>query len=635
MIKSIISKTLLFIAILVYVVIFKTIFGDDNTLIAVMSITGLLMFMGRDLTGEPIKNMLGLILFYVLIGVGSFIVVANMWIAIPINFIIIFAISYNFGHVLKGPMYIPFSLLYLFLLASPVSIHELPTRIIALIVGAISIMLPQFLINKNKIEKVSEKIFASAVKLLISKIEIKEKGQEVVQIDAQLNPMFRNLKNIIFDKKEKQFYITDQGQKSLDILVSLENINTLINENKLSKEMCADISEFLTTLSSVMAKKDKSIKMIECMTRIARKYHDTTNLKEIEAITSIKIIALTVSNYKTTASEKVKSRAKDLKSDIYGLKNIKFNSIKLTYAVRISIAVAVACFIMQYFHLEQGRWVMYTVLSLTNPLLEVTKSKAKDRIIATIIGAVIIIILFTIFKSTTIRSLIVMGAGYANIYCKTYRQSIISVTISAVGAAALVGGTVISGGTMQATPLVLSVERAGLILLGVVIALFINTFLFKFNVKRANNHLENISDLMVTDLIKTMDKILEGKNVEDYLNNVYLLNSQIQHTIENNRSQGEDDLEDQNYEKLRTLKNNVIASAYEFENLATREQMSEAEKQKLVQILDKLKNPANISIEELNERAKAAIQNETLSNKIKINLLFDMKRNIQEMKICK
>ena len=57
------------------------------------------------------------------------------------------------------------------------------------------------------------------------------------------------------------------------------------------------------------------------------------------------------------------------------------------------------------------------------------KSKVKDRILATLIGAVIIIILFSIFKGQNARLLIVMVTGYLQSYVNEYKYRMIFVTV--------------------------------------------------------------------------------------------------------------------------------------------------------------------------------------------------------------
>ena len=112
--KDVISKTILYISIVLFVVIFKTIFGVENTLIGVTTVTAMLMFLQRDLTLEPIKNTLGLVGINVISGLGAFIAANNIFLGVIINFLIMFMISYMFSYALKKPLYLPLSLQYLF-----------------------------------------------------------------------------------------------------------------------------------------------------------------------------------------------------------------------------------------------------------------------------------------------------------------------------------------------------------------------------------------------------------------------------------------------------------------------------------------------------------------------------------------
>ncbi|WP_055071226.1 FUSC family protein [Clostridium massiliamazoniense] len=633
--KLIICKTLMFIVIMTYIFGFKFIFGNENILIAVMSITGLLMFMGQDLTGEPLKNTLVLILFYVMIGMGTFIASRNIWVAIPVNFIIIFVISYTFGHVLKGPMYIPFSFLYLFLVAYPVSIDQMPLRIVALIVGASSIMLPQFIINKNKVGISSKKIFESLFDTLLQKIDLIKESNSVDEVNIKINSMLKKLKNIIYDKKEKRFYISEEGRVSLDVLVSIEKLSILIEGYKDDKknEILDEIKKFIEILKS----KDNKETIISYMNELEVKYCDVTDKNAIEILTSMTIISLIIKNSNKNIKEEFKNIKRNLKNDVYGLKNIKFDSIRLTYSLCITVEVVIACFIMEYFHLDQGRWIMYTVLSLTSPLLEITKSKAKDRIIATIIGAIFISVTFVIFRSTLIRSLIIMGAGYANMYCETYRQKIITVTISAIGAASLVGGYVVGDNLIKATPIILSVERVIFILIGAIIAIFINTFLFEYDVKKANKYLAKISEALVEDLVQNLDIILEKHNTTDYMNNIYLLNSQIEQTIKMNeglnfnKNEDEYKYEDEEYNKLCEIKQKIITNVYEFQNLMDSANFSENEINKIKKLIVKIKNK-EISLQELlYDVENEYLSNESIENKMINNFIFNIKKNLVDM----
>ena len=147
--NAIINNTVIFIFVVVFVLLFKLIFGSENTLIGVTTITATLMLLGRDFTGEPLKSTLKFIGVNLLMGIGSAIAYNNIWLAIPINFIVVFTFSYIFTYNLREPLYFAFGLQYLFLLSTPVTIDKLGIRFIALICGALIIMLAQILVNRN------------------------------------------------------------------------------------------------------------------------------------------------------------------------------------------------------------------------------------------------------------------------------------------------------------------------------------------------------------------------------------------------------------------------------------------------------------------------------------------------------
>ena len=130
--KLIVSKTVTFIAIIAFIVVFKLIFGEKNTLIGVTTVTATLMFLERDLSLSPIRNTIKLILINLLIGISSYLVISNMYLGVIINFFTLFLISYNFCYNLRNPLYLPFTLQYLFLLANPVDNQELLIRIFSL-----------------------------------------------------------------------------------------------------------------------------------------------------------------------------------------------------------------------------------------------------------------------------------------------------------------------------------------------------------------------------------------------------------------------------------------------------------------------------------------------------------------------
>lgn len=152
----------------------------------------------------------------------------------------------------------------------------------------------------------------------------------------------------------------------------------------------------------------------------------------------------------------------------------KIHSVRGAYAIRIGFAASITAFIVAYLNLEQGRWMVYTIFSLMELYSENCKVRAKDRLQGTIIGALIIFILFIFIKDNSLRGLIVLLAGYLDIYTTNYRDKMICVTMSVVASVSLTNGTITT-----------IIERVGYVIIGIGIALLVNKFLLQSKIKES------------------------------------------------------------------------------------------------------------------------------------------------------
>ena len=93
-----------------FVITFRMIFGDKYILIGVMGITAILMLTQINLTVSPGRNFFKLLIINLGIGIFTYIANLNIWLAIPINFIGVFILTYTFYYNLKTAVYLPFIL---------------------------------------------------------------------------------------------------------------------------------------------------------------------------------------------------------------------------------------------------------------------------------------------------------------------------------------------------------------------------------------------------------------------------------------------------------------------------------------------------------------------------------------------
>lgn len=581
--KTIINNTFTFAIVMFFVITFKSIFGEENTLIGVTTITATLMFLERDFTGSPLKNTLKFIGINLLIGIGtSLIVASNMWLGLIINFIVVFIFSYIFTYNLRQPLYIPFGLQYLFLLTTPVPTDRLDIRLLALIFGALIIMLVQLLFNKNKLATSGNKILVDVCESIENKVCcIKGKSNNYDSIN-NINSSIDEFRTIVYDKGESNYYLTKEAKIKLNISVALEGISRILysDNNKLINLMILDTLEELVKVAkeaiSINSKENKTIQLnsynIKKLLNYCQEHeiNDLLNLQLLESMICLddtleELTKLDIKQYN------VVNKIGD-KSEIFSKKNIKSfltetDSPKYCYGMRMAITMTIGLFFMEYFKLPEGRWILFTILSLTTPLYETSKHKIRYRIGSTLVGSVIIIILFSIFKTENIRLLIVMLAGYLQGYVNEYKYKIIFVTVSAIGVAVIVGN-------IQE----LTIERILMVAIGTIIAIIANKYLFPYNLEKSNEQLRKIYDASIKKMFKELRSLVEGKNNPEFIKHLFVTISIIESKARMNKQIDKN----QNYNNIVNERRYLASNIYELYMWIYRESINSNDIDKII-----------------------------------------------------
>lgn len=596
--KLIVSKTVTFIAIIAFIVVFKLIFGEKNTLIGVTTVTATLMFLERDLSLSPIRNTIKLILINLLIGVSSYLVISNMYLGIIVNFFTLFLISYNFCYNLRNPLYLPFTLQYLFLLANPVDNQELLIRIFSLVFGAIVIMLAQILVNKNRLAKSGNKLLENVCDSIVNKIEYKEQYDLVDDGVEKVNQSIDAFRTMVYDKREYNYYLTEEGRLKLNLSVALENIHSMIHDTNLD----SIDNDILKTLELLI----KEVKLLLNNSKDNIDEHDVTlymqklfkiceekdidDLLNLQLLDSMLLLSDTIKSLRSLDEKQynIVDRSHEI-SELFSDSGIKSffidrKSIRFCYAMRVAISITIATFIMQYFNLSEGRWILFTLLSLITPLYEASKSKTKDRIFATIIGSIIIFILFSIFKDPTLRMLIILATGYLNGYANQYRYSTIFVTISAIGSAALLGDVG-----------VLTINRIFFVFVGIVMAILANRFIFPYKLKDSMIQLKNMYHETIINMLKEVKNLVEGNKQPTTMKNLIVLTSLI-----DAKARGDEKIANSpSYNKIISERRSLVANIYELYIWILR---GEIKYQSQKEILNDLKDLINYSNEDITSK---------------------------------
>ena len=593
-----------------FVLTFKAIFGDDNTLIGVTTITATLMLLQRDFTAEPLKSTLKFIGVNLLMGIGTAIAINNMWLAIPINFIVVFTFSYIFTYNLRQPLYFPFGLQYLFLLSTPASSGRLWIRFVALFCGALIIMISQLIVNKNKLVSSGNKLLVNACEAIENKLEcIKWKSKSYHSVH-NVHKSVDEFRSIIYDKRESDYYLTEEARIKLNMSVALENINEMLryeNVQYVDNKIIDNLDELVKIAKTTLNFNKKKDKMIRNKHYDIDKLLDYCQEKNITDLLSLQLVESMIFLDETTMklNQLENKDYKEVnkvseKSEIFSKESIKEmlkgkNSPKFCYAMRMAISIALGGFIMDYFKLPEGRWILFTILSLTTPLYETSKAKIKYRLVSTLIGSIIIVILFGIFTNQTARLLIVMITGYLQSYVNEYKYRMIFVTVCAIGTAAVVGN-------VQE----LTLERILMVILGTIIAILANRYLFPYSLKNSNEQLRKIYYNSIKEMFEEINILLNGEARLEVMNNLFVITSLVESKSRTNKQIDKDE----NYSEIVNIRRTLVSNIYELYRSINRSNINDKDKGKI-----------RIYIYELMEYKNEDIENRIVSieNSIKEN----------------
>lgn len=520
--NKIIGNTLIFVLIVIYIGVFKSIFGEANSLVGITIVTAVLMLLKRDLTAEPIKNFIILLGVNIMIGVFSYISSSNLFIGIALNLVALFIIAYLFSSNIRSFVVIPFGLQYLFMLFQPVYGVDFEKRIFALSFGAFFIMAMQFIANKRKLEKTFNKSIVNIIDSLVETISLPEyflepssyvmdKLAETLKNDKDTgSAVLKNidkLKKIIYEKRKKGFYLNRGIKEVVDIIWILEKISLNLDRNCIYRN--EKFNEYLRTyLLEIKFCIENKKKIINHKHFYGELDYDMLDIKKNidDLVININLL-INIENAKEHDFH-IKVPKYFTKSEI-AKRDFKIDSLRVSYALKLAIFGTLTIFLTEFFNLKEGRWMVFTIFSLVQPYREFTKSRSKDRIQGTIIGVVLVIVVFMIFKNTEARMLSILLVGYLNPYAEKYRNLVICVTFSAIASLAITNNMTIY----------LGVERLTFVAIGMVIALLGTKYILPYNIENTNEYIiKNYNKLRFQ-----MKKDINTSQAEDGVKLLYVL----------------------------------------------------------------------------------------------------------------
>ncbi len=502
--------------------LYKTIFGVENTIIGLIIAMASYAFLRLDLTSYPIYKSMIFLILNLFLAISAYISAINPFVGLIINFLILFTVSFIYTTEFKNVISYIFLLLYVYMWEYPISLDELPRRLVAMGVGVFIIIGIHILFNRRNFKKNSNSIIIRSIRNIQKEIcHIINKSymeKENIYIDSEL----RKLLILIEGRNNNKFIENHKDDIYFNIVLILERINSIINKVGKVNNKSKDVIDYLNSLNHDLENITLFLeRKVECINEEKDDLNKDCTInnwteKEYaflgECTELIRLLEKNINNLYEYNRKKSRKRIKvkfNFKELLIGNSSLKMKHLRVAYSLKLAIAVSLIMFIVDLFKIPQGRWIVTSVYVVIQPYEEETLTKAIKRFKGTIIGVILYISIFTFFPHIIPLELLLLILMFLYFVQKDYEKKVVCTALMTL-----------SFGLSRSTVGYLAFYRFLFVIIGIVIALGINKLIFPQSIKNS------IYDLKERYLELTSKLLYELKSIlyeEEYNENAVKL----------------------------------------------------------------------------------------------------------------
>ncbi|CEO16051.1 membrane protein [[Clostridium] sordellii] len=426
------------------------IFGKENLLIGIGSISIAITMIGQNYKSNKIQTFITLSVIQLILGLGAYISGYSSIIATFVSLSISFSIYYIFSNETKASKSSAFMTLYVLLLYSPITIEQLPKRLIALIFSSLVIMCLYFILSRYNFKKITNSQIINTIDLINKQLDLIKEGQVIEEFNKNASILLKNIELNIYDSIEKNKKLSIEVYKKEVVVLLLKKINTSLNyikESEIDETLFKNLKFVLDDIKLYILEKISDNELKERFIKYDSNYDIKSLNSDLKTYNYYNLRLAIKELYRQLDNEFIIQNLREkislrlqLKTDIDILKNnFSMSSLRFNIAVKASILIATSIFIVNYFNIYEGKWIVLTLSILLLPYAEQSSKKALDRVIGTVIGAIIFGLIYKFIDGNIILITIVFLISlYMNISVRKYDIRCIFITINAIMAVKII-----------------------------------------------------------------------------------------------------------------------------------------------------------------------------------------------------
>ncbi|RAP45493.1 MAG: hypothetical protein BZ135_05715 [Methanosphaera sp. rholeuAM6] len=270
------------------------------------------------------------------------------------------------------------------MMSSSVTMEQMPVRLLALAVGALLIVLLNLLVHRSKHYDTKEELVNSLLDDLMLVIDAKLNNEEYESTIPKIND---NVSSTVFENLGYRYLNNYRRESLTTICKTADGILNLINTGNLTDE---ELNRIKTEIIHVKNNE-----------KIFRKQNESKVLSVI--LLNLEIIESQMDDMEVDVENTY-----DLSVVTSFIKNsLSFSSFGVSFAIKLASLISFWELLGMLFDLPYVKWLYFSSLALLIPYADDASEKSKIRIIATVIGVILfVVVLMALFSDYSIFNLL-------------------------------------------------------------------------------------------------------------------------------------------------------------------------------------------------------------------------------------
>lgn len=375
-----------------------------------------LLFRTRLNAELNIKKLFRIYGMLMVISIFTYIANLNLMTCVVINLIVPFLIVYLYTDRFKPKGYFVYVMAFVFMQLRPIQLSALPKRLCALTYGMIVVILALF-INSLKQRQLNSYDLAQKGLLNLSKQINKQSQKESIKDEIdELSKIMNGLNNLVYSSRNYKYLMNSFGSNNYYFMLVLQKFQYVIHKINLCDDDLNDWNIYLKRLNELLEKLSKEINEEDntYLIKLLDDFQEGTNIisanieSEISEIISILKMVLSKMDSSIFDEEKETWKIPKRIHKLRGIRyNLKLDRFQLRFAFRLSFVVATTFFITRLTGLDHSYWIPMNAFFMVAPFYEESAQKVNHRILGTIGGSILTLVLLHLFHTVSAHIIIV------------------------------------------------------------------------------------------------------------------------------------------------------------------------------------------------------------------------------------